>query len=659
MTKNSILFLLALNFTMLFPSVHAQDSTSSHVDGFWKDFFQGYPLPKPAFQLKSPGGPIFLDYSQYGEFQNLGQANYRYTITDPQGLREALGEGIFPNNDVLNDPGYVQMKNKGLLTGSYWKYVNSDDPQRAFYIWAQATEDPGVKMFFIAKILQKAGLMQQAVKAYYAAIVFCPHSFGWAADQSFTWYVAPAAMSAIHGLCRDYPELDCELQGDSFDLQNGDDKNLNKHIIKVDPGKIIRKSAEEKIKDIVPLNSLKIVETRGAGQVRLAKYSNGEWQMLVDGKPYYIKGISYWPTEIGLTPEKDPNALDRWMFTDKNKNGIIDAPYESWIDNNGQDGGHKPIGDFELLKEMGINTIRLFPPNHPTSKYDPTLLNKPLLRDMYKRFGIKAVVCDLLGAYTQGSGASWEKGTDYTDPQQRANMMEVIKDKVMDLKDEPFVLMWVLGNENNMASRYLGVNATRTNAAEHPEAYAKFINEVAEMIHKIDGNHPVAIGNLELGLIDYYRQYAPAVDILGVNSYRGSDGFGGLFIDIKNKLDKPVLVTEYGCDAYWEKKGPDEDKQLTYLRGNLRDLIYNMPGGPGVGNEIGGIIFEYLDEWWKAPKDPADHHSTADQGEFPFPDGYDHEEWLGIVGQGDGKDSPFKRHLRKSYYYFKSVLNTI
>jgi hypothetical protein len=41
------------------------------------------------------------------------------------------------------------------------------------------------------------------------------------------------------------------------------------------------------------------------------------------------------------------------------------------------------------------------------------------------------------------------------------------------------------------------------------------------------------------------------------------------------------------------------------------------------------------------------------------PDGYVHEEWFGIVGQGDGENSPFQRHLRKSYFYFKDVLNKI
>ncbi len=622
-------------------------------------FFQGHPLPKPAFKLKYPGQSIFMDYSQYGDFLNIGQNDYRYALKDPKGFQNAVGEGVYPNIEAFKDPSYYTLNKRGLLDASPWKFVHSRDFQRAFFLWARAKEDPGVKLYFIARVLESAGLLEQAIKSYYASVVFFPRSAAWGANHTFVWYTAPEAISSIQRLCRDYPGLHCELQGASFDIHNGEDIDLSNDIIKVNPGKIVFRTVQEKIKEIPSLSTLKIVETRGKAKVRLIKFSNGEWQMTVDGKPYYVKGITYAPTEIGLGPDNDLNFDARWMFSDKNKDGIIDAPYTSWVDNVGKIGQKNPIGDFELLKEMGINTIRIYVPNNPINKYDPSLINKPLLRDLYQRFGIRVILGDFIGAYTVGSGASWEKGTDYTDPKERARMKAIVRAKVMDLKNEPFVLMWVLGSENNLPSDYLGVNASRTNASSQPKAYAQFINELAQMIHEIDRDHPVAVGNLELGLIDYYKEFSPAIDVLGVNSYRGAEGFGSLFADAKDWLDKPVLITEYGCDAYWEGKGPDEDRQLKYLQGNLRDIIYNMPGGPGIGNTIGGVIFEYLDEWWKAPHDPYKHHSTVHQQTGLAPDGYIHEEWFGIASQGSGKDSPFERHLRKSYYYFKKILNEI
>ncbi|MEI8010918.1 MAG: glycoside hydrolase family 2 TIM barrel-domain containing protein [Candidatus Omnitrophota bacterium] len=637
----------------------AQGTVDPQAESFWNEYFTGYSLPEQVFPLMNAGQSIFVDYSLYGEFQNAGQQNYRYIIKNEKRLKAAVGEGIYPNIDVYKDPRYRKMKKRGLLKGSPWRYVHSKDFEKAFFIWAQGKEDPGVRLFFTAKIFEKAGLMEQAIKAYYAAVVHFPRSEAWAVDHTFIWYIAPTAISSIERLCRDYAGLNCELQGASFDIQQADSADSGHALIQVNPGKIVRKTVAEKIRDIKIPNPADIVESRGAGLVRLVKYATGEWQMLVEGAPYFVKGVTYAPTEVGLGPDKDFNFDARWMFTDKNNNGLIDAPYEAWVDNDSIAGRHQPVGDFALLQKMGINTIRIYAPSSSAGRYAPHLINKPLLRDMYRRFGIRVMMGDFLGAYTIGSGASWDRGTDYTDPRQRARMKEIVRDKVMDLKGEPFVLMWVLGSENNLPANYRGVNASRTNAASQPEAYARFINEVAEMIHEIDGDHPVAIGNLELGLIDYYKKYAPAIDILGVNSYRGADGFGALFHDARKRLDKPVLITEYGCDAYTEAQGPDEESQLKYLQGNLRDILYNMPGGPGEGNAIGGVVFEYLDEWWKAPHTSYGHQATAHQQTGQSPDGYVHEEWFGIVGQGRGHDSPFGRHLRKAYFYFKDIFDKL
>ncbi len=652
--RNLLLSLLLTTLFFLSCAPARESSAGPDARDLWRSYFKGKPLPEPAFRLAFPGASIFMDLTQYGEMTGAGGEGFAYVVKDADGLKQALGEGIDPNLDVYKDPDYKKMNAQGLLKGSYWELLRTKEYQRTFFTWTQAPEDPGVRLFFTAKTLENAGLIEQAVKAYYASAVFHPKAAAWGADHSFVWYTAPAALSQVKRLCRDYPDLECELEGASFDIRNGEDTDLKNDVVKFNPGRIVRRTVEEKIKALPDLRSLPVAATRGSGKVKLVKYANGHWQMLVDGRPFYIKGITYWPTEVGLGPEKDPNAADRWMRTDKNNNGLIDAAYESWTDD-----GRKPIGDFALLKELGINAIRLYAPNNPGSAYDPALMNKPLLRDLYQRFGIRVIVGDFLGAYTLGSGASWDQGTDYTDPEQRARMKAVVRAKVLDLKDEPFVLMWVLGNENNLPAGYMGVCASRTNAASQPEAYARFLNEVAEMVHELDPDHPVAVGNLVLGLVDHYNKYAPALDIMGVNSYPGADGFGRIFEEVRQKFDRPVLVTEYGADAYTDNQGPDEDRQLDIIKGEFHDLVYNKPGGPGAGNAIGGVIFEWLDEWWKAPNDPDGDHSIEHQEPEQTPDGYFHQEWLGIAGQGDGKASPFERRLRKAYFYLKDVLNKV
>jgi beta-glucuronidase len=92
---------------------------------------------------------------------------------------------------------------------------------------------------------------------------------------------------------------------------------------------------------------------------------------------------------------------------------------------------------------------------------------------------------------------------------------------------------------------------------------------------------------------------------------------------------------------------------MEYLVGSWGDIADNAAFGEGAGNAIGGFLFEYLDEWWKGYEPGI--HDTKGLWIGPFPDGFMHEEWLGVVGQGDGKSSPFLRQLRKSYYTFEKL----
>jgi beta-glucuronidase len=619
----------------------------------------GLPVPQPQFVLSDPGSPAVIDYSRFGTIEGAGTTQYRYVINDADQLKKAIGEGVYPNETgIYKDPDFLKLKDQGALEGSVWNYLTSNDLKAAFYAWARSYEDKGVKTYFTAKILEKAGLLLPAIKAYYAAVIHFPRSACWAADKTFVWYIAPAAIADIQRLTRDYPRLDLELVGASFSIRNGNDTDLMNDIISVNPGHFMTRTLDQKRQAIKGLKSLSVVETRGEGRVQVVKFQNGHWQLRVGGRPFFVRGITYLPTEIGLGPQ-DPHFDSRWMFLDKDHNGKIDAPYDAWVDRNGngpQDADAPAVGDFQLMKDIGVNAIRFYVPNKTAIGYDPALVNKPLLRDLYEKYGISVIAGDYLGAYTLGSGATWEKGTDYTDPQQRRTMLATVRAKVLDLKDEPFLLMWILGNENNMAADYSGVNATRTNASVHPEAYAQFLQEVAQMIHQLDPNHPVAVGNIETDLLDKYNQLAPAIDVLGINSYRGSQGFGDLWEDVRGKFDRPVLITEYGCDAYFQGRGVDEEGQFEYHRGNFRDIVFNQAGGPYAGNAIGGVIFEYTDEWWKDTRnDPNDRQQTNATFSFPFPDGFDHEEWLGITGQGSGKKSPFERRLRKAYFYYKEM----
>ena len=388
---------------------------------------------------------------------------------------------------------------------------------------------------------------------------------------------------------------------------------------------------------------IEVIQQRGRGKVQLLEYKTGHWQMLVDGKNYFIKGVVYEPVKVG----ERLRSANTWMNYDFNANGKPDTAYDSWVDENGnnkQDAGESAIGDFQLLKDMGCNTIRI---------YHPTNIKKEVLRDLYARFGIRVMMGNFLGAYTWGSGAAWEKGTDYTDTQQRRNMLDDVKRMVLEHKDEPYVLFWMLGNENEMAGSSDNSTLNNTNARVYPEAYARFVNEVAATIHGLDPNHPVAVSNASMLLMKYYAQYSPEVDIVGFNAYMGPYGFGSIWKAVKMDFDRPVVITEYGVDCYDQNKMQiDEEFQLRYYRGSWRNIVENSFALAGEGNSIGGFAYNWLDSWWLCGS-PSEHDVEKGAWRGPAKDSWMNDEWMAICGQGDGTQSPFLRQLRKVYYMFQ------
>ena len=615
-----------------------------------------YDVPKP-FKIFDAGTDEWIDYTKYGEFHGVGTENYKYVVKDMQALRAASGEGIWPNTQsVHKNPDYTKLSKK--LHGNKWDYVNTDEHQLNFFKWATEKDDPGVKLFYTAMALEKSGNIKHAVKAYYACFVFFPRSIGYTQWKT-PWYVGAVCLDKIRYLTKKYPELGIKLEGADLIIKNRYSNDKNAAVFYVTPGKLVKAKPKDFERKTISLDKIGVKEVKGTGKVKLIRYDNGHFQLTVDDMPYVVRAICYSPTPVGLTPDNGSVNTDvDWTFADKNRNGIIDGPYEAWVDanrNNGQDNDEKPIGDFALMKEMGINTIRIY--HYPG-------LNKEVLRDGYKTYGFMYMVGNLLGMYAVDSGAEWYTGTDYTNKQQQEKMLASVRKMVDEYKDEPYVLMWVLGNENNYGTvGSMGVFAGTSNQAQkHPEAYYAFINECAKLIKTIDPQQrPVAICNGDTYLMDICAKNAPDLDIYGSNAYRGEQGFGPLWRDVLYEYDKPVLVTEFGCPAY-AKDWPTaraEDAQAAYHKSNWNDIEDNLAGViGGSGNALGAVIFEWVDEWWKAgppPEfDPYAHDTTA-QWMGPFLDGGAYEEWFGMTSQGDGTDSPFKRELRPVYFMYRDL----
>src|SRR4029077_14131454 len=124
-----------------------------------------YPAGAALFTLDDPGQESVVNYEKYGEFTYVGAPQYRYIIHDREGLPRAVGEGIYPNvTGLLKDPDYQKAQYSGRLEGSVWNFVNTDDVQANFFKWASSPEQPGTKQFYIGDMLERGGLLTQAVK---------------------------------------------------------------------------------------------------------------------------------------------------------------------------------------------------------------------------------------------------------------------------------------------------------------------------------------------------------------------------------------------------------------------------------------------------------------------------------------------------------------
>jgi beta-glucuronidase len=609
--------------------------------------------------LSDKGTKGIVDYEKYGTFKNIGTPQYSYVITDKPGLIKAVGIGIYPNTEgVFADPTYLSLKKEGKLNGNIWDFVYSDNKKANFYRWAAATKEditrakevkiPGVKQWFTAVALERAGLLDEAIKAYYAIVVHFPETMDWTFFNT-PWYQGRAAIDKLEALCRLNPRLGMKLEGAEIKIFGGYDDDIANDKFIVTPGRLISVDPREVIPAPVDVSKMAIIKASGKGKVRVVQRENGHWQLMVDNKPMMVKAVAYTPNTVGLTPNNGSlKVYEDWMFSDVDENGIIDAPYEAYVDKNGnneQDADEPTLGDFKLMKDMGVNAIRLY--HHGA--------NKKLLRDLYQTYGIRVIMGDYLGMYAVGSGAPYDIGSDYCNSDDRKSMTESVKEMVMEHKNEPYVLMWMLGNENVYAKSESGLGCQAYN---QPEEYFKFVNDIAAWIKSVDPHHPVAVSSGDTLYLDRFGKLCPDVDIFGCNSYRGKDGFGvSIWKGAKEETDKPVIITEYGCPSYHQGKGQDiaETEQAEYHEGCWKDLLYNSAGS-GFGNSIGGVAFEWLDEWWKDGNvERADKQDAVGNFKGPYPDGWLYEEWLGICSQGDGSDSPFLRHLRKSYYTYQKM----
>ena len=364
------------------------------------------------------------------------------------------------------------------------------------------------------------------------------------------------------------------------------------------------------------------------------------YKLLMDGKPFVIKGVCYNPIPIGK-----------------------DYEFNFWGD------AHKPwLLDGKMMKDAGVNAVRFY----RTGK-NP-LETKKAIDDLYNKFGIHSLVGTYLGFW------NWPP-PNYSDVEFNQKIKTEVLEMVRLYKDSPGVLTWVLGNENNYSFDRQGIQRWSSDAIDTlPDAesqrkekarlYYSFVNDLAREIKKIDTKHPVVMSVGEVASLDIAKANCPDIDVIGMISYRGP-GFGNLFRQIKQKFDLPVIMIEWGADSFNAvTEEPDEDNQTEFLKLQWQDIERNTDTKHGVGNCLGGTLFEWSDEWWKGNPNLPHTWSVHEVSAQWYNNSYHYdadvstrvnmnEEWFGIVGLdpkitvgGNNRRTP-----KKSYFELKSRWN--
>ncbi len=373
-------------------------------------------------------------------------------------------------------------------------------------------------------------------------------------------------------------------------------------------------------------------------QVKLVHNEIG-YYLLIDEEKFIVNGMNWDYVPIGT------NTLNAkfWEKSDE----VIRAGLAS---------------EMSLLKAMNVNAIRQY-----------TGVPPRWIKYIYENYGIYTMLNHSFGRYGLLLNEEWVATTDYSQLDVQHQLLKEIEELVAEYKSTPGLLMYLLGNENNYGLFWSGSETEDFPEQQYAQAvvgeqrarpmYA-LMNKASQLIKKLDKNHPVAICNGDLMFIDIIAEECRDVDIFGTNSYRGVS-FGDMFEVVSQKLKMPVLLTEFGSDAFDELcQEEHQSKQAYYMVENWREIYENVAGLGKAENALGGFTFQFSDGWWKYGFDDRVNERIHDLNASWSNGGYDfdykvgknnmNEEWFGICAKGPSEaNGLYQLYPRAAYFALK------
>jgi hypothetical protein len=187
-----------------------------------------------------------------------------------------------------------------------------------------------------------------------------------------------------------------------------------------------------------------------------------------------------------------------------------------------------PVDQIARIREFGGNSIRTWDANERTS----ALLAAADCAGL--------TVC--LGIWLEHERHHF----NYNSVDDAAAQFARVRRIVLQYKEEPALLCWDLGNEmEEFTPRSAGGPGENAAIWSHLEA-------LAEMVKRLDPNHPVLTSLAEIGgrKVDSLNRLCPDLDAVGINAYSRAESVVTRYCSLGG--NRPILITEFGPRGHWE-----------------------------------------------------------------------------------------------------------
>lgn len=237
--------------------------------------------------------------------------------------------------------------------------------------------------------------------------------------------------------------------------------------------------------------------------------------------------------------------------------------------------------DFKALKEAGANTFRTWRANDAPMELDSAL-----------KYDLKIAM-----------GIDMDKELhdfDYNDTEAVKKQFERIKKEILQYKDHPALLCWVVGNELNLLIKEDGSLGT-----VNPKVYDA-LSDIVDYIHEVDPDHPVtttfAAGAMKAH-IEAALERCPQLDFLSYQVYNELATVSQQ--EMSNNIDMPYMITEFGPKGHWEMPstswGREIEENSTLKAEGLRDRMQKGLSSDKTGRNMGGFAFVWGQKQERTP----------------------------------------------------------